>query len=165
MPGVRELAPPALQLLVGQARGLGPEPPGRHVDEEPFPTPSERTLATSRTLTRFSLMTFASSILPGCSVAARSLPVPMGRTARVTPSETGLAQAVYGLVHGAVATDDDEQTLAPFPRGLACVARAIRVDPLDVEIPQRLAHSTGVAPSAGGRVADRAPSSSSFPWD
>src|SRR5215208_1944363 len=65
-----------------------PNPPVATLMKNRSPTPSERTLATSRTLTRFSLTTFsASSILAGmASVAARSLPVPMGRTARVTPS-------------------------------------------------------------------------------
>jgi hypothetical protein len=64
-------------------------------------------------------------------VACQVVAGPGGQDAERYPlGETGLAQAVDGVVDGAVAPGDDEQPLGPLPGGLAGVARPLGLDPV-----------------------------------
>jgi len=81
---------------------------------------------------------------------------PGGQDAERYPlGETGLAQAVDGVVYRAVAPGDDEQSLGPLPGGLAGIAGTFGLDPVKlvaVELGAQLVRVVGAAARRG--VAD-----------
>ena len=84
------VSPPLLHLSVGEAEISAPIPPVATFMKNCTPIPSERTRTTSKILTRFWRKTAsASSGSSGMArVSAKSLPVPAGKMAGVTPSGT-----------------------------------------------------------------------------
>src|SRR5918997_978989 len=159
-PQVRELAPPLLELSLVGVGDLRPEPPGRHVYKEPLLDPRgahPRDVERPDPALPYDLLGLI-GVVRDAEGRRQVVAGPGGQDAeRDAVRETGLAQAVDGVVDRTVAPGDDEQPLVPLPGGLARVARAPGLDPVElVAVELGAQHVRVVGAAARPGVADHA---------